>query len=137
MLKTICYVSNKIDSIAGQDLNNLLERIILRNNQLGITGLMLLKNNQFFQIMEGHQSDVDELFRKIEQDKRHYGMVVLLNQPLEQRIFADYESGNFTLINDEERFKKVTSYFEWIKNAGLIEIDKIIILASNFLKHNK
>ena len=30
-----------------------------------------------------------------------------------------------------------TAYFDWIKNAGLVEIDKLINLTSNFLKYNK
>ncbi len=137
MLKAICYVSNKNTNIIEEELERLLSKIVTRNNQLDINGLLMLRNNHFFQIMEGQETIIDDIFEKIKADGRHHGMIMLLNQPIEDRIFADYESGQFTLIRDSERFKKLRAYFDWIKNAGLVEIDKLINLTSNFLKYNK
>lgn len=136
MIKTICYISNKNANITGERLEHLLSSIIDRNNALNITGILVLQNNHFFQIMEGESDVINDIYKKIEKDERHHGLLKLLNQDISDRVFEDYESGYFSVVNDYQNLKKLRQYFEWIKNAGLIEIDKLIDLTNNFLKYN-
>ena len=137
MLKSICYISNKNSNIIGEHLDKLLHSIISRNNSLNITGVLLLQNDHFFQIMEGDSEIIDEIFRKIEDDERHHGMIKLLDQPISDRIFEDYESGLFSVVSDYRHLKKLRRYFDWIKMAGLVQIDQLIELTNNFLNYNK
>ena len=137
MIKTIYYISNKNSNIVDDELENLLHSIISRNNRLGITGILLLQNNHFFQIMEGQEKIIDDIFGKIMKDNRHHGFIRLLDMPIADRVFEDYDSGYFSVITDFSNLKKLKIYFNWIENAGIIEVNKLIELTRNFLLHNK
>ncbi len=137
MIKSICYVSNKNDDLSNDELDYLLTSIIERNNKLGISGILMLQNNHFFQIMEGQASIIDNLFVSIKKDHRHHGLIKLLETTIADRIFEDYQSGLFSVITEYSNLKKLRIYFDWIKEANIIAINELIELTNNFLKHNK
>ncbi|MCD2257632.1 BLUF domain-containing protein [Psychroserpens luteolus] len=137
MIKSICYISNKNDNLPDSVLNKLLHSIIKDNNQIQVSGILMLQNNYFFQIMEGDPNTIDALFFKIRKDQRHHGLIKLLEISLVDRLFSDYQSGSFSVIRDFLNLKKLKIYFDWIKEANILEANKLIELTNNFLKHNK
>ena len=137
MIKAICYVSNKSNNLDDIDLQLLFSQVIEKNNLLNITGILIYKNDHFFQIMEGEEDNIKEVYKKIAEDARHVRMIKLLDKEIENRLFADYESGSFSIVNSFSKLKKLTIYFNWLKLAGLIEVDEINQLATNFINYNK
>jgi hypothetical protein len=137
MIKTICYISNKTKDLSTKELDHLLESLVKKNNKTHISGILMLKNNHFFQIMEGEADIVNDLFKVIKKDTRHHGVIKLLETSIKDRVFEDYETGHFSVITDYSNLKKLRIYFEWIKEANIIAIDELIALTNNFLNHNK
>lgn len=137
MIKTICYISTIRPATSKKDIERLSKIIAYKNKRLNITGILIIKNGHFFQIMEGSVPNITAAYKKIKKDKRHTGLIKLLETPIEIRLFDAYDTGEFSVIKNYTKLKKLSTYFEWIKKSGLVTVDKLIILTNNFLKHSK
>ncbi len=135
-MKAICYISNFSDSLRKNDIDDLIQFVNLRNKEQGITGVLLIRNKYFFQILEGEDEQIDILYSKIEKDTRHKSLVKILDTKIEGHIFNAYNSGEFETIDSYSDIKKLMTYFSWIKNADYLEADELILLTTNFLKYN-
>ena len=73
----IAYVSSAATEFTKPQLRAILERSRERNLRLGITGLLLYRNGNFMQVMEGDEATVRELYRLVCNDPRHNGIFTL------------------------------------------------------------
>jgi hypothetical protein len=96
------YVSSAVLLFSDEDLKNLLEVSRRRNQECGVTGLLLYVRGNFIQLLEGRQEDVLATRARIEADKRHRGIVPLLEGWSEKREFPDWSMG-FELVREEDR----------------------------------
>ncbi len=135
-MKALCYISNFDDNLKKYDIDDLIQFVNLKNKQEGITGVLLIRNKYFFQILEGEEAQIDRLYSKIKKDTRHQGLLKILDKKIEGRIFSAYNSGQFKIIDRYSDAKKLVTYFNWIKNADYLEADELISLTNNFLKYN-
>lgn len=55
---------------------------------MGITGLRLHADGSF--TLEGEFSAIHGLFAKIEGDRRHGGIILICDEPIEQRSYGDW-----------------------------------------------
>lgn len=132
MLQTICYVSNSSPNLTNKELQELLHSTKENNLKLKISGVLIHNNGNFFQIIEGLQKNIEALYRKIMIDKRHHHVIELINQPIKQRVFRDYET-SFSIIDNSEKMQKLETYLNWLKNAEMKSIDKLIKVTENFI----
>jgi hypothetical protein len=91
------YVSSAIKLFAQSELLGLLEKSRENNAKLGITGMLLYKDGNFMQVLEGEEIAVRVLYTKIGCDPRHRGMITILEGPLEERQFPNWSMGFFDL----------------------------------------
>jgi hypothetical protein len=89
----LIYVSSAIALFSEQELADLLERSRRNNRALGITGLLLYKEGNFMQCLEGPEEAVCTLTAKIKSDPRHRGMLVLLKGQHTQPEFSEWAMG--------------------------------------------
>ena len=61
--------------------------------KLGVTGILLYKDGNFMQVLEGEKEVVMKVAATIEADGRHKGVIVLLQGEREQRDFPDWSMG--------------------------------------------
>ena len=137
MLKTLCYISTISSNTTMNDIEILSKIVAEKNKTKNITGIMILLNGHSFQIMEGEESIIKSTFRKIKADKRHYGVIKLIDKKTDYRMFETYESGSFVIISDYTKIKKLKIHLDWIKNADISAIDELVLLTNNFLHYNK
>ena len=52
-----------------------------------ITGILAIDGERVCQILEGPAEAVDALYASIERDVRHYGVTLIVHQPLEKSAF--------------------------------------------------
>lgn len=62
---------------------------MLRTQHCGITGILLLKDNVYLQILEGDECVLEQLFSTIKQDDRHYQVVELMRDYAPRRRFEN------------------------------------------------
>jgi hypothetical protein len=65
----------------------------MHNATLGVTGILLLVGRSFFQVLEGEPEPVERLYEKIQRDKRHRRVVVLIKEPVVHRDFEGWSMG--------------------------------------------
>ncbi|GGI56735.1 BLUF domain-containing protein [Winogradskyella haliclonae] len=136
-MKAICYISNFSKDLDKKSIDNLVYDVNKKNKIHDVTGLLIIKNKHFFQILEGEEEKTNHLYKKIKTDSRHTGVIKLLDTKIEGRLFKDYNSGEFEVFQKFSDMKKLYLYFNWIKNADYLPADEIIKLTTNFLNNNK
>lgn len=95
----LVYVSSAITIMNHQELIDLLSKAREKNSRLGITGLLLYKDGNFIQLLEGPSEAVHELYNTILQDPRHHRIMLMDEGPLTERQFGTWNMG-FRDLND-------------------------------------
>lgn len=86
----LLYLSAATDLFSKDQLVELLKKSRRNNHEIGVTGILLYKDGDFLQLLEGEKSAVETLFKKINRDPRHTGVCTLLAEECKERLFADW-----------------------------------------------
>lgn len=70
-MKTVTYTSRATRPLPPGELAELLERARAHNQRYGLTGLLVVHNHSYIQLLEGHAVAVDALMAHIAADSRH------------------------------------------------------------------
>lgn len=89
----LVYVSSAVAPFSPQALLELLERSRANNQPVGITGLLLYREGNFMQVLEGDKKDVIAVHSRISGDPRHTGLLTLLQAPIATRTFSEWSMG--------------------------------------------
>ncbi len=89
----IVYSSAAEVAFNQRDLFELLQVAREKNNQLNVTGILLFYNGSFFQVLEGPESAVKQIYEKVSKDSRHSKMLKIIEEPIERRAFQDWTMG--------------------------------------------
>lgn len=136
-LWAIVYVSTARQLLKNEELEELLEKSNRKNPGIGITGILLYQDGNFMQLIEGPKSAAYMLYEKIQRDPLHLGIITLLEQPIEKRLFAKWamkfrKIGELTL--DEQL--RAEPYYDGSLNAEqyVREPNKSLRLLQSFIE---
>lgn len=99
----LVYASSAARLFSESDLSDLLATSRENNARAGITGMLLYKDGNFMQVLEGEEGAVRELYEKIGTDPRHKGEITLLRSIADERQFPDWSMGFRDLDSLEAR----------------------------------
>jgi len=114
----LVYVSSATWPMNNEDLNRILDISRANNRRLSVTGLLLHIDQGFLQVLEGPKDAVLTLFSRIQKDSRHIGLRVLIQQDIDERLFADWHMG----------FERLTPGVK--RTADIFEITQAAIAAT-------
>jgi hypothetical protein len=97
---------------SDQDLVQLLQKSCEKNARLGLTGMLLYKDGNFMQVLEGPEKTVGEVYATILNDSRHHGAILLLKERIEDRKFSNWSMG-FRNLRDVD-LKEVPGYTDFL-----------------------
>jgi hypothetical protein len=86
----IAYVSTASKLFGPAELREMLKESNKHNKEAGVTGMLLYKDGQFMQVLEGEAEAVTETFSRISKDSRHHGIKVLLKGAVQERRFPGW-----------------------------------------------
>jgi hypothetical protein len=134
----LVYVSSSSWQMAGGDLNEILDVSRERNRRLGVTGILLHLDHGFLQVLEGPEDAVLETFARIQRDRRHIGVRVLVQREADERLFGDWSMGFDRLTADNPRTADVFQItHDAIENVVAPEkAAEIAVLLRNFYRIN-
>ncbi len=92
-LHELAYISAAKVAFAPAELRALLERARLKNQRLGVTGVLVYAEGSFMQMIEGPEEVVQSLFATIERDPRHHNVVRMFGGPTAGRSFEAWTMG--------------------------------------------
>ena len=95
------YASAASRDFDAEELKVLLEVARENNTKLGLTGMLLYAEGSFFQVLEGQADVVDALYAKIERDKRHVHMTLIIKEPIPKRHFDAWTMGFYKVSREE------------------------------------
>ncbi len=108
----LIYASTAVNDFDQQELVVLLRKAREANAQVGITGMLLYIEGNFFQVLEGEPAAVDRQFAKIALDKRHAKVVTIIKEPIVKRAFGDWTMGFAEIsVREFQRLDGLNDFF--------------------------
>jgi hypothetical protein len=90
---SLTYVSSATTRLTQQDLRLLLDQCNTTNRAADVTGMLLYKDGNFMQVLEGSGACVRSAYARIGRDRRHHGLITLLQGPIRKRAFPNWSMG--------------------------------------------
>ena len=100
-LTHLIYASIAAPQIGASDLKDILQVARRKNSQLSVTGMLLYISRSFFQILEGDEETLMDLFTIISADPRHGNVTKIIQEPIAERDFGDWTMG-FSEVDPSE-----------------------------------
>ena len=102
MVFQIAYMSAALPGLSDADVHGILKASNVNNKRDGLSGMLLLIDGTFFQVLEGERERVEETYRRIARDPRHSALTRVLQQERAERTFPDWSMGfeKFMKIDD-------------------------------------
>lgn len=97
----VVYVSFATVPFDEPALDALLKKSRDNNRRDGITGMLLYRDGDFLQILEGEEESVRGAYRRIGRDSRHGRILMLDESDIAQREFGDWSMGFRRLRRDD------------------------------------
>ena len=92
LLFNLVYASTVSDGVSSADVDDIISASHRHNTLAGITGILVLGSDVFFQWVEGRKEEVMGLVKLIETDRRHELMTVLsTDEEIRERIFPAWD----------------------------------------------
>ncbi len=89
----LIYASSARQLLTEDEIMAILEVSRRKNAERNITGILLYKDGNFLQVLEGDEEAVTSLYRTIERDQRHKGLILLAKRKIAEREFPDWSMG--------------------------------------------
>ncbi|MGV8995549.1 MAG: BLUF domain-containing protein [Parvibaculaceae bacterium] len=100
MIYQIAYFSSAANYVSDDDVVQILAKSQTNNKALGVTGMLLLMDQVFFQVLEGERAVVESLVERIEKNSLHNGLIRVIAIEREDRVFPDWSMGYEKIIHD-------------------------------------
>lgn len=92
-LAHLIYASTATPEFNPADLPTILQKARRRNAEQSVTGMLLYTSGSFFQVLEGAEATLAELFALISADPRHKNVTKIIHEPIANRAFGDWTMG--------------------------------------------
>ena len=89
-LVSLVYVSAGVRLFGEPEVADILAQSHRNNERAGITGMLLYRDGNFMQVLEGSDAAVQTTLKRIRGDERHRGIVVLKTDKISQRSFSQW-----------------------------------------------
>jgi hypothetical protein len=89
LISTI-YVSSASRPLDKDEMLQILRASRRNNEKMGVSGMLLHRDGNFMQVLEGPQEAVNQLIATIKDDPRHHGFLSLWAKPITERRFAEW-----------------------------------------------
>jgi hypothetical protein len=89
----MAYLSSASFPYSDDDLATLLMNSRANNGRAGVTGMLLFRDGQFLQVLEGPDEAVRERYGRIAADPRHRDVHKLMEETIAERHFPSWTMG--------------------------------------------
>ena len=93
MFTSLMYFSKVSPGCTAGDIACIFKDAHENNKRIGMTGILYSDGKWFIQVLEGARHEVSELFHHIQNDKRHFSVVLVSVREIDERQFSDWAMG--------------------------------------------
>ena len=90
---SLVYASSAVKLFSEAELVEILKQSRENNLEADITGMLLYKDGNFIQALEGPDGAVEAVYESIKKDPRHRNIILLGKDPIKERQFSDWSMG--------------------------------------------
>ena len=90
VLNSLVYVSSEVKPLGPEEISHLLNRARARNSEYDVTGVLLYISSNFMQYLEGPEESLDIIYKLIQEDDRHTGLILVDQEKIDSRQFGDW-----------------------------------------------
>ena len=99
-MKRIKYISQFARDLAMDEIQALVNQAAKKNELLEITGILMTSGRVFYQVIEGPEAHIDDVFESIVADPRHQDVLLLESETsISGRFFPDWSMKKINLDN--------------------------------------
>ncbi|TDN94949.1 FAD-dependent sensor of blue light [Salegentibacter sp. 24] len=109
MRYAISYVSTVNPALSESEIQEALDFSKNWNNDNNITGILLYSQGNFFQVLEGEEELLKELFARIKADQRHHNIITIFQKSIPSVTFDGYQT-DFISLDDRYNETKFDIY---------------------------
>lgn len=99
MLNRMFYISTAVGPITTAVTGTILRSAQRHNPSNGITGVLCQGQGVYLQVLEGERSQVEALYARISQDKRHESMVLRHQEDIRSRRYGKWAMAHIDLAH--------------------------------------
>jgi len=92
-LTHLIYSSAACAGLKPEALEDILASARTNNARREVTGMLLHTSGSFFQVLEGEEATLLEIFAVIGADKRHERITKIIHEPIVERAFGSWSMG--------------------------------------------
>jgi hypothetical protein len=108
------YASAAVHDFSAAELTELLEVARNNNDRLGVTGLLLYVEGNFFQVLEGEPRAVSQIYESIGRDQRHTHVTQIISESISRRVFTEWSMGFLSLSQGQlAEILGAKDFFDW------------------------
>lgn len=108
----IVYSSASEAEFSPEELLELLKIAREKNAKVGVTGILLYYSGSFFQVLEGPETAVKQIYEKISKDSRHKKMLKIIEESIEKQAFQNWTMGYANMkIKDLKSIPGLNDFF--------------------------
>lgn len=115
-LRTVIYSSRETNEISQDDVEMLLVYARAHNETVGITGLLLYFDYVFFQVLEGPEEEVRDLYERIIADDRHQDVTLHVDEAITSRLFGEWAMAYS--LTDRETISQTQNVVEFFQRKS-------------------
>jgi hypothetical protein len=98
---SIVYMSQASTDFSDADLAAMLRDARVKNDAMGVSGLLLAKDGRFMQLLEGPAWSVEDRYAAIARDPRHGEVTSLIREEIDERRFDGWSMA-FAPLDDAD-----------------------------------
>ena len=91
----LVYVSTAQDGLSQREIGDILDVSTSNNDERRITGFLAHNGRHFMQALEGEREEVKEIYDRIINDNRHFGVVQIIGENISERAFPHWAMNYF------------------------------------------
>ena len=129
-LMQVLYTSRLVNSDAHETIEDILKTSRRNNDLNGLSGILLFRNGEFLQLLEGEKLNVYYTLKKIRDDKRHSGIVIIHDAEIKTKIFDKW---SMAFKNTKEEDKGINERFsELLKTDSIKSNIELMAMLNKF-----
>ncbi len=113
MRYAISYVSTVNPALSDTEIQQALDFSKNWNNDNNITGILLYSQGNFFQVLEGDEDLLKDLFSRIKTDERHHNIIPIFQKQVPNTKFDEYQV-DFVSLDDRYKDEHFDTYLSQI-----------------------
>jgi hypothetical protein len=130
----VLYSSKTKTDISQNEINDILE-VSRKNNQKNkVTGILLYRNREFLQLLEGERINVYYTLKKIMEDQRHTNVNVFYENEIQKSLFNNW---SMAFKSESDLNPEIGQRLEQLKLSPNIVDDLALVTLLNSFFYSK